>query len=41
MADLKPVYQALNQEKAIENLIKLDEKWGTKYPILVQGWQNN
>jgi transposase-like protein len=41
MADLKPVYQALNQEEGYENLIKLDEKWGKKYPIPVQGWLDN
>jgi transposase-like protein len=41
MADLKPVYQALNQEEGYENLLQLEEKWGTKYPIRVQGWLDN
>jgi putative transposase len=41
MADLKPVYQALNKEQGYENLISLDEKWGKKYPVPVQSWYNN
>jgi transposase-like protein len=41
MADLKPVYQALNQEEGYENLLQLDEKWGQKYPVPLQGWYNN
>jgi putative transposase len=41
MADLKPVYQALNKEEGYENLLKLDEKWGKKYPVPLQGWFNN
>ena len=41
MADLKPVYQAINKEQGYENLISLDEKWGKKYPVPVQSWYNN
>jgi putative transposase len=41
MADLKPVYQAFNQEEGYENLLQLEEKWGKKYPIPVQGWLTN
>jgi transposase-like protein len=41
MADLKPVYQALNKEQGYENLISLDEKWGKKYPVPIQSWYNN
>jgi transposase-like protein len=41
MADLKPVYQALNQEEGYENLLQLDEKWGKKYPVPLPGWYNN
>jgi transposase-like protein len=41
MADLKPVYQALNIEGGYDNLLKLDEKWGKKYPVPLQGWFNN
>lgn len=40
MADLKPVYQAVNKEVAEEALLLLDEKWGKKYPIVIQSWQN-
>lgn len=41
MADLKPVYQAINKEQGYQNLISLDEKWGKKYPVPVQSWYNN
>jgi transposase-like protein len=41
IADLKPVYQAVNKEQGFENLIKLDEKWRKKYPIPIQSWYNN
>ncbi len=41
MAELKLVYQAFNQEEGYENLLKLDEKWGKKYPVPLQGWYNN
>lgn len=40
MADLKPVYQAVNKEVAEDALLLLDEKWGKKYPIVIQSWQN-
>ena len=41
MADLKLVYQAFNQEEGYENLLKLEEKWGKKYSVPLQGWYNN
>ncbi len=41
MLDLKLVYQASNIELAYENLIKLDEKWGKKYPLPVKSWYTN
>jgi putative transposase len=41
MADLKPVYQAFNQEEGYENLLQLEEKWGKKYPVPLQGWFTN
>ena len=40
MRDLKLVYQATNKDIAEEELLKLDEKWGKKYPIVLQSWQN-
>jgi putative transposase len=41
MADLKLVYQAFNQEEGYEKLLHLDEKWGKKYPVPLQGWYSN
>lgn len=41
MADLKPVYQAVSQEQAYENLQLLEEKWGTKYPVPIHSWYDN
>jgi len=40
MQDLKPVYQAVSKEVAEDALLLLDEKWGKKYPIVLQSWQN-
>ncbi len=38
MADLKQVYQAATKELAEHNLKKLDEKWGTRYPMVLKSW---
>lgn len=38
MADLKLVYQAATQELAEHNLTKLDEKWGSRYPMVIKSW---
>ena len=40
MNDLKPVYQAVSKEVAEDALLKLDEKWGKLYPIVLQSWNN-
>jgi len=40
MKDLKRVYQALTKDIAEEELIKLDEKWGKKYPLVINSWNN-
>ncbi|WP_044418579.1 IS256 family transposase [Halarcobacter anaerophilus] len=40
MNDLKPVYQAVTKDAAEDALLLLDEKWGKKYPIVLQSWQN-
>jgi transposase-like protein len=40
MKDLKRIYQAPTKEVAEEELLKLEEKWGKKYPIVIQSWQN-
>lgn len=41
IVDLKRVYQASNIEEGYENLIKLDEKWGKKYPLPIKSWYAN
>ena len=40
MADLKPVYKALTREAAETALDELEEKWGSKYPIVIKSWRN-
>lgn len=41
MADLKTVYQATSKDVAEHNLLKLEEKWGAKYPMVIKSWQQN
>jgi putative transposase len=41
MKDLKMVYQAPNKSQAEDGLIKLEENWGKKYPIVIKSWNNN
>jgi transposase-like protein len=41
MKDLKMVYQAANKSQAEDGLIKLEEIWGKKYPIVIRSWNNN
>jgi len=41
IVDLKSVYQAETKDLAEHNLLKLDEKWGNKYPIVIKSWNNN
>jgi len=38
--DLKLIYQVPTKEIAEEELLKLDNKWGKKYPIVINSWQN-
>jgi putative transposase len=38
--DLKLVYQAVSKEAAEEQLDRLEEKWGSKYPIVIHSWRN-
>ena len=40
MKDLKLVYQAVSKESAELELDRLEEKWGGKYPIVIQSWRN-
>jgi len=39
MADLKPVYRAPTKEAAELALDKLEEKWGEKYPLVINSWR--
>jgi len=41
MKDLKLVYKAINKSVAEDELIKLEEKWGSKYPIVIDSWNRN
>ncbi|MBC2582967.1 IS256 family transposase [Clostridium sp. DJ247] len=41
MKDLKGVYQAVNETMASQSLQALEAKWGDKYPIVIQSWNNN
>ena len=36
MADLKTVYRAETKDLAEYNLLKLEEKWGSKYPMVIK-----
>ncbi len=38
--DLKLIYQAPTKELAEEELFKLDDKWGKKYPLVINSWQS-
>ena len=38
--DLKLIYQASTKEVAEEELLKLEEKWGKKYPLVINSWNN-
>ena len=41
IADLKLVYKADTKIEAETNLNILEEKWGKKYPIVIDSWRNN
>ena len=41
MADLKQVYKAPTKDAAEEALIELEQKWGEKYPMVINSWTNN
>lgn len=41
MRDLKVVYQASTKDFAEDNLIGLTDKWGKKYPLVTDSWNNN
>lgn len=39
--DMKQIYQAPNEEAALEALDKFEEKWGEKYSYSVKSWRDN
>lgn len=39
--DLKTIYQAPTEEKALEKLEAVTEKWSEKYPNLMRSWEQN
>jgi transposase-like protein len=41
MKDLKLVYRAINKQVAEDELLNLEEKWGDKYPVVIQSWNRN
>ena len=41
MSDLKTVYQAINEDEALNNLMKFKETWGKTYPSCVKSWEEN
>ncbi|KNY29846.1 transposase mutator type [Pseudobacteroides cellulosolvens ATCC 35603 = DSM 2933] len=40
-SDFKEVYQAINEDVALEKLYELKEKWGKEYPFAIRSWENN
>jgi len=40
-ADLKSVYNSVNEDVALENLLTAKEKWGSKYPNAIKSWEDN
>lgn len=41
IADLKPVYKADTAEMGEAALVRLEEKWGSRYPMAVKGWRQH
>jgi transposase-like protein len=41
MKDLKRVYKAVTKELAAVELDILEDKWNSKYPIVIKSWRNN
>jgi putative transposase len=41
MKDLKTVYKAATEEIALQNLELLENKWGSKYSVVINSWYNN
>jgi transposase-like protein len=41
MAELKPVYRADNEAQALDELAKLKDNWGKKYPMVINSWESS
>lgn len=41
VADLKPVYKAINEETALAALEDLEDQWGEKYYIAIKPWKDH
>jgi putative transposase len=41
LADLKEVYRATTKDLAEQQLDALEQKWGKKYPLVLNSWRNN
>ena len=41
VADLKPIYRAVNEDEALSALINFEEKWGKSYPQIAKSWHAN
>ena len=41
MSDLKKVYQAINEDEALNALLEFKEKWQKSYPSCVKSWEEN
>jgi len=41
MVDLKQVYKAPEKTAAEEALLQLEQKWGERYPMVINSWKNN
>jgi transposase-like protein len=41
VSDLKPIYQAVTEDVALQSLELFENKWGKKYPQIAKSWYNN
>jgi transposase-like protein len=40
-SDLKPIYQAINEDQALAALDAFDAKWSAKFPSIAKSWRNH
>ncbi|HEX7356566.1 MAG TPA: transposase, partial [Ignavibacteriaceae bacterium] len=41
MAEMKPIYNAVNEEQGYERRLEFEQKWGSKYPLSCKTWMDN